>query len=369
MSNEVTLQEGHPVDENKRPLKVGGEATALEVAKSGKGVRVRGDLEVTGESRGLHFLPLTGGVMQGTTSDLDIEVVASIFTIDCSGQIFLEMGSGGVFKLINNIGVYAEFGGTSGANTTLKLYEEGGATEDDYLELKTATYGNSTITTVDAAGTAADLTFNIDGKVDINSSASDDIELDAGGDIILDANGGNITLLDGGSTYTPTATSDAVPLSYLPFVLYSQFQDDLGTSKHYIPLKGYFEQALVGQEPAGMIAPFNMKLNKIVLRSSEDISGGTWKIGMWAIDSGDAHGHHHTNGMNWISATGGVADTNAVFDFTGTVGLATSGSGGSNAVTAGQWIDFQISSDTDVTSSNAEFWITMFFIADLSSTI
>ena len=174
---------------------------------------------------------------------------------------------------------------------------------------------------------------------------------------------------DGGSTYTPTASSDAVPLSHLPFVLYSQFQDDLGTSKHYLPLKGYFEQSSVGQEPAGMIAPFNMKLQKIVLRSSEDLSGGTWKIGMWMVDSGSTHAHHHTNGFNWIQATGGAADTNATFDFTGTVGLAASGSGGSNAVTAGQWIDFAIQSDTDVTSSNAEYWITMFFIADLASTI
>ena len=92
-------------------------------------------------------------------------------------------------------------------------------------------------------------------------------------------------------------------------------------------------------------------------------------MGMWAIDSGTDHDHHHTTGMNWVSATGGARDTNAVFDFTGTVGLAASGTGGSNAVTAGQWIDFAIVSDTDVTTTNAEFWITLFFIADLGSTV
>ena len=156
----------------------------------------------------------------------------------------------------------------------------------------------------------------------------------------------------------------------MPFVLYSQFQDDLGTTQHYIPLKGYFEQSLAGNEPAGMIAPFNMKLQKVVMRCSEDISGGTWLLDMWAIASGTTHQHHHTTGgRNWVTTAGRVADTNAIFDFTGTVGLNLGSTGGSNAITAGQWIDFALSSDTDVTSSSAEFWLTLFFIADLSNTI
>jgi len=50
--NEVRLQEGHPVDENLRPIKVGGKSTALEVAQHGNGARVNGDLEVTGDIKG-----------------------------------------------------------------------------------------------------------------------------------------------------------------------------------------------------------------------------------------------------------------------------------------------------------------------------
>ena len=214
MANDVKLQEGHPVDENLRPLKVGGKTTALETAQYGDGARVSGDLEVTGNIRG-----------------------------------------------------------------------------------------------------------------------------------------------------------NVIPFSHMPFILYSQFQDDLGTNKHYLPLKGYFEQSSVGHEPTGMIAPFNMELQKVVMRCSENISGGNFKIGMWALDSGTDHDHHHTTGFNWVEVTGGAIDANATFDFTETVGLAASASGGSNAVTAGQWIDFGIQSDTDVTSSAAEFWITMFFIADLKNTI
>ena len=50
MPNDVKLQEGHPVDENLRPLKVGGKSTAIETAQHGNGARVNGDLEVTGDT-------------------------------------------------------------------------------------------------------------------------------------------------------------------------------------------------------------------------------------------------------------------------------------------------------------------------------
>ena len=48
--NDVKLQEGHPVDENLRPLKVGGKSSSLELADTDNGARVRGDLEVPGET-------------------------------------------------------------------------------------------------------------------------------------------------------------------------------------------------------------------------------------------------------------------------------------------------------------------------------
>ena len=351
MSNDLRLQEGHPVDENLRPIKVGGQATALETAKSGNGARVRGDLEVTGDIKG----NVKDMVLEDVTLDSLItnRITSTDLIINDAGSISLDVTSGGSTTglLFKNAGTLIGDITAHHSATYLRLYENGGASDDDYIDIYCAANGASTIKTTDSAGADANLTLDVDG------------------DISLDAAGGNITLLNNGSTYTPTASSDAVPLSHLPFVLYAQFQDDVGTAKHYLPLKGYFEQALTGNEPAGMIAPFNMKLQKVVMRCSEDISGADWTMGMWAIDSGTTHSHHHTTGINWIQVTGGAADTNAVFDFTGIVGLAASGSGGSNAVTAGQWMDFSIQSDTDVTSSSAEFWITLFFIADLGSTI
>ena len=361
MANDVKLGASAPLTEELKPLKIGGKSSSLELSQheNGSGARVNGGLDVNGN------LKVTDTVspieINSSSSQLKLSYDASNYAdISVASDGELEIATTGTdpnIRLDSAGTIIFESGSTCTFNSSISLSVGG-----------TKIYFDSTDTFI-GSNTDNPEDMVIEADQDILMSPDADLVVDAGGDITLDADGGNITLLDGGSTYTPTASSDAVPLSHLPFVLYSQFQDDLGTSKHYLPLKGYFEQSSVGQEPTGMIAPFNMKLQKIVLRSSEDISGGTWKIGMWMVDSGSTHAHHHTNGFNWIQATGGTADTNATFDFTGTVGLAGSGSGGSNAVTAGQWIDFAIQSDTDVTSSSAEYWITMFFIADLASTI
>ena len=50
MPNDVKLQESHPVDSNLRPLKIGGKSSSLELADTDNGARVRGDLEVTGDT-------------------------------------------------------------------------------------------------------------------------------------------------------------------------------------------------------------------------------------------------------------------------------------------------------------------------------
>ena len=392
MANEVTLQSEeklHPVDENIRPIKVGGKTTSLEIAQSGDGARVSGNLEVSGNIPDIKTDKITSIVDEDDSivfgaSDLSIfskfikiqDTVAAGATV---GGILIDAG-GSFIKISNydDLDDYFQIVVLPSGATPLSTVDDGAAVGHLTLNVDGDVIldPHSGITKFYKAGDTDDLctlTVGINGATTIATNDSDGIlgnlVLDADGDIKLDANGGNITLLAGGSTYTPTASSDAVPLSHMPFVLYSQFQDDLGTAKHYLPLKGYFEQNFVGQEPTGMIAPFNMKLQKAIMRCSENVSGGDFKIGMWALDSGTDHDHHHTTGFNWIEVTGGAIDANATFDFTGTVGLAASASGGSNAVTAGQWIDFAIQSDTDVTTSNAEFWITFFFIADLSNTI
>ena len=58
MLNDIKLGDSHPLTEDKYPLKVGGEVSSLEIAKSG--ARVTGNLDITGD------LVLNGNIVGGT---------------------------------------------------------------------------------------------------------------------------------------------------------------------------------------------------------------------------------------------------------------------------------------------------------------
>jgi len=79
LPNDIKLQEGHPVDENLRPIKVGGKSTALELAQNGNGARITGGLEVSDEIKG-----------NLTTNN----ITSSGLTINDSGDITLDSGTG-----------------------------------------------------------------------------------------------------------------------------------------------------------------------------------------------------------------------------------------------------------------------------------
>ena len=89
MANDVKLQEGHPVDENLRPIKVGGQSSALELAKHGNGGRINGDFEITGDYKGsvkdmhLDFVPVYAGMILGYTAIGESEI-HSAYTLTTS---------------------------------------------------------------------------------------------------------------------------------------------------------------------------------------------------------------------------------------------------------------------------------------------
>ena len=174
--------------------------------------------------------------------------------------------------------------------------------------------------------------------------------------------------------FTDDADNDFKSIHLTPFVKQSQFSGDIGLSQTYIPFNSLIDTGTVGQEYGGFIAPFNMTLQKVVVRCSEDLSNNSAEmfIAFWAIDSGDPHTHHRFDDRNWVQTSSvGVADTNTVLDFTGTVGIGQdTATGGSNAITAGQYVDFAMTMTVDpVLSASTEYWFTAFFLADMSSTI
>ena len=96
--NDIRLQEGHPVDENLRPIKVGGKSTAIETAQHGNGARVNGDLEVTGN------IPTvtTNRIISETTSDGIAIDSSKTLTLNSASGSFASSRAGTEFSATNS---------------------------------------------------------------------------------------------------------------------------------------------------------------------------------------------------------------------------------------------------------------------------
>ena len=108
--NEIKLQSeaGFPVDENLRPILVGGKATSIETAQMDSGARIRGDLHVTGSIKGKTDIQLTDDitcdditcdsiVINNMTIDgTEIDLSSGDLTIDVSGDITLDADGGNI---------------------------------------------------------------------------------------------------------------------------------------------------------------------------------------------------------------------------------------------------------------------------------
>ena len=323
------------LDSHLRPVKVDGQTSALEI--STEEVKVGNltcnDLLVTGDVTGLSSgsgdmtgVDLTGGTGIEIASETGTTSGDYSATINCNleGTEVISTGEGGGSKF---------------------LREDG----DGTCSWQTVSTGATTFQLEDGDGT------------EVTISNAKEVKFVEGENIDI-----NWTDTDNGTDGDPYDLTFGVKV---PYIVYTNFQDDVGTSKHLLPVRDVFEQAFAGSEQASMMVPFNMTLQKAVMRCNTDISGATWTLGFFAVDSGTTDAHHHTTGRQWVTATGGAIHANATFDFTGTVGDGTSSSGGSNAITAGQLLSFQLFADTDVTSVSSEFWLSFLFHVDMSNTI
>ena len=153
MSNDVKLQEGHPVDENLRPIKVGDKATALETAQHGNGARVVGDLEFTGNLVG-HSNTISTNTIR--SEDLTINDSGDI-TLDTTGRnIFIAENGTNKFKYDTNLNTFEIF---STANTS------------DIFKIDVNAEGATSISTTDADTAVAHLSIVADGHVEFDGCA------------------------------------------------------------------------------------------------------------------------------------------------------------------------------------------------------
>ena len=149
MANEVLLQEGHPLDENLRPLKIGGDVSSIEIAQHGDGAKINGDLLITDNVNNLS----TNGNVSMMNGELKM------------GEIF-----------------------PTSYQSVLKLYSQAGLDPADYCSIGVAAHGVTVISTVDGAGTGANLNFAVDGYVNIVAELQLILSAGNGLFIVFDAN-------------------------------------------------------------------------------------------------------------------------------------------------------------------------------------
>ena len=144
MANDIKLQEGHPVDENLRPIKVGGKSTAIETAQQGNGCRISGDLEVTGEIPRVHT-----GTIKGTARNLDIFLSdgGSVNIVDVDGQ-----------KRYSFLG-----------SSPIIIMRDDDNPDDTFL-INVAEHAETNLSTNDADGSEANLLISADGDLTFNSA-------------------------------------------------------------------------------------------------------------------------------------------------------------------------------------------------------
>ena len=124
--------------------------------------------------------------------------ISEDFTIDSSGNISLD-ADGGEIYLKDGGTTFGNFS-TSSAYSSMTLYEDGGITSNDFFQIYTGANGQTTVRTVDGAGTAAHLTLDPDGDLIVSGA---DVKIDAAKKLYLDG---------GGDTYIYENSADSVKL-------------------------------------------------------------------------------------------------------------------------------------------------------------
>jgi hypothetical protein len=208
LANEVQLQEGHPVDENIRPIKVGGKTTAIETAQSGDGAKITGNLDVIGQISGNGMSISASEIIDNAitlAADNDITLTAGgeiILDADADVVEFKNSGTSvGKILSVTSGGEGAQYLKLQATGTThhdLILESQGTGADiildsktgivqlqvdsdaDDLCTLTVAANGVTTIATTDSDGAVGHLTLAPDGKIILNS-ASGGFEMHGGG--------------------------------------------------------------------------------------------------------------------------------------------------------------------------------------------
>ena len=161
------------------------------------------NLKIMDDADSADYFNISVGASGVTTlSTVDDGAAVGHLTLDVDGDVVLDPASGSI-GFYNNGSPQAAID-TAGAFTNFTMFEDGGATINDYFKIAVGVNGATTLSTKDAAGVTGHLTINPDGDIVLDSPvklpSGTKLYLDGGGDtFIVEEAADLITLQVGGA--------------------------------------------------------------------------------------------------------------------------------------------------------------------------
>ena len=136
------------------------------------------DIKMVSNTDIADYASIAVGASGATTfTTFDVDAAAANLTFDVDGDINLD-ADGGEIYLKDNGTTFGEFTTASG-RSTLKLYENAGASADDYFSILVQTAGATVISTVDAAGQSGNMIISPDGELELEAADNEAVIVDA----------------------------------------------------------------------------------------------------------------------------------------------------------------------------------------------
>ena len=143
----------------KNPIQLGNDSNLESNLKSIKVSNINTPLQVSEDAANIEGTLKIKNSLEITENEIDAK---QDLTLDVNGQIHID-SSGTVLFKTSGTDVFAFSG------STLRIYEDGGASTDDFFLMQVLANGAVRFDTNDAAGTDAFLSFGIDGYVLFNA--------------------------------------------------------------------------------------------------------------------------------------------------------------------------------------------------------
>jgi hypothetical protein len=217
--------------------------------------------------------------------------VTGDFTLDVSGDINLDADGGEIY--FKDGGTTFGNVSTNGSYSSMTLYEDGGASSDDFFQIYTGANGETTVRTVDAAGTAGNLTLDPDGDLlvsgaDVKMDATKKLYLDGGGDsYIVEHSADHVRHVVGGDVLvTMTENGDDGNQTYFvnSSVGFNQLEPSYDATNTEVDFRLSNKQNLTfdGGDITNVKLTFPNMSGNFVLLVKQDGSGGrtvtNWKV-------------------------------------------------------------------------------------------